>query len=60
MHNPKAVLENEIHKLFGEFEIQMDHLITYRQPDQVIENKNKQKKTDEPWTLAFQLITGEN
>ena len=32
-HNPESVLENEIHKLLWDFEIQTDHLISARQPD---------------------------
>ena len=36
MHNPESVLENETHKLPWDFEIQMDHLISVRQPDIVI------------------------
>ena len=35
MHNPKSVLENELHKLLMDFEIQMDHLISPRPPDLV-------------------------
>ena len=28
MHNPKSILENEMHKLLWDFEIQIDHLIS--------------------------------
>ena len=45
MHNPEPVLENETHKLLWDFEIQMDHLISARQPDHLIINNNKQKRT---------------
>ena len=40
MHNPKLILE--MHKLFWDFKIQMDHLILARQPDPVIIKKRKQ------------------
>ena len=41
MHNPPSVLENEMHKLLWDFEIQMDHQISIRQPDIIIINKKK-------------------
>ena len=40
MRNPESVLENERHKLNWEFEIQTDHLISPRRPDQMIVNNN--------------------
>ena len=33
MHNPTSVLENETHKLFWDFDIQTDHIISVRRPD---------------------------
>ena len=30
MYKPESVLENEMHKLLWDFEIQMDHLISAR------------------------------
>ena len=39
MHNPESVLENETHKLLGDFEIQMDHLISAGQPGIITVNK---------------------
>ena len=36
MYNPEYVLENETHKLLWDFEIQTDHQISARRPDQVI------------------------
>ena len=42
MHNPASVLENEIRKLFWDFEIQTDHLISARQPDLIIINKKEE------------------
>ena len=44
MHNPETVLENETYKLFWDFQIQTDHLITARRTDEVIVNKKKKKK----------------
>ena len=41
MHNPESVLENETHKLLGDFEIQTDHLISARRVDLIIINKKK-------------------
>ena len=46
MHNPASVLENETQKLFRDFEVQTDHLILARRPDQVIINKKKKKKKE--------------
>ena len=44
MHNPESVLENEVHKVLWDYEIQTDHLISARQPDQVIVNKKRKEK----------------
>ena len=41
MHNPESVLENEMHKILWEFEIQTDYLISARRPDLVIVNIKK-------------------
>ena len=41
MHNPESVLENEMHKLHWDFEIQTDHIISARRPDLIIINKKK-------------------
>ena len=43
MHNPKSVKENEMHKILWDLEIQTDHLISARRPDQIV-NKNKEKR----------------
>ena len=40
----ESVLENEIHKVLWDFEIQTDHLITVRQSDQVINKKKKKRE----------------
>ena len=40
-HNPESILENEMHKILWEFEIQMDHLILARRPDWGIVHKKK-------------------
>ena len=41
IHNPAAVLENDLHKLLWDFNIQTDHLIPARRPDLIIINKRK-------------------
>ena len=40
--NPATVLENDSHKLLWDFDIQTDHLIPTRRPD----NNNQQKKRE--------------
>ena len=42
MHNPASVLENDIHKLLWDFNIQIDHLISTRRPGLIIINKKKE------------------
>ena len=44
MHNPAPILENDIHKLLWDLDIQMDHLISARRPDLKIIKKKKKKK----------------
>ena len=44
MGNPEFLQENETHKHIWDFEIQTVLLITTRQPDQVIVNKNKRER----------------
>ena len=39
MHNPESVLENEVHKILGDFEIQTNYLISGRRSDLLIVNK---------------------
>ena len=43
MHNPAPVLENDMHKLLWDFDIQTDHLISARRPDLIIINNKKRK-----------------
>ena len=45
MHNPASVLENETHKLLGDFAIETDRLILARHPDLVIINKKKKENS---------------
>ena len=46
MHNPESVLENEMYKLFRDFVIQTDHLISARRQNLVIViKKNTEKLT---------------
>ena len=40
MHNPESLLENEVHKILWNSEIQTERLISARLQDQVIINKN--------------------
>ena len=47
MHNPESILENKMHKLLWDFEIQTDHLISARQLDQEIANKKKRRESVE-------------
>ena len=42
MQNPETVSENETHKVLCDFEIQTDHLISTRQPD---DSQQKEKRT---------------
>ena len=44
MQNTQAVIENDTHKLLWDFDIQTDHLISDRRPDQIIINKRKKKR----------------
>ena len=39
MHKPESILENEIHKILWDFEIQRDHQILTGKPDIVLINK---------------------
>ena len=41
MHNPAPVLENDLHKLLWDFNIQTDHLTPAGRPDLIIINKRK-------------------
>ena len=43
MHNPAPVLENDMHKLLWDFDIQTDPLVSARGPDLIIINNNKKK-----------------
>ena len=52
MHDLKSVQENETHKVFSDFEMQTDHLISARRPDLMIVNKKEKKRElAEYWTL---------
>ena len=48
MHYPEFFLENEMHKLLWDFEIQTDHLISARRPDLIRVKKNKKKQKKQP------------
>ena len=58
MHNLDSVPENETHKHFSDFDIQMDHLILARRPDlMIIKKKKKKREVTELWTLVSQRTT---
>ena len=42
MHNPAPALENDLHKLLWDFNIQTDQLIPARRLDFIIINKKKE------------------
>ena len=44
-HYPESVLENEMHKILWDFEIQTDYLTSAWRLDLVIVNKKKKKRT---------------
>ena len=41
MHNPESIRENGTHTILWDFKIQANHLISARQPNLVVVNKNK-------------------
>ena len=43
IHNLESVVETETDKIFWDFEIQTDHLISARRPDLVIVNNKKKE-----------------
>ena len=47
MHCPAPVLENDTHKLLGDFDIHSDHLISARRSDLIIINKKRACKIDD-------------
>ena len=57
MHKPKSVPENETHTILCDFEIQIDRLITARQPDIVIMNKKKKKRKEKKRKKKETLLT---
>ena len=44
MHSPVSVIENETYKLFWDFGIQTNHLISTRRPDLIKDTHTKKKK----------------
>ena len=51
MHNPASVLENDMHKLLWDFDIQTNHVISARRPDFIVIKKKKLQN----WGLAKEL-----
>ena len=56
MHNPAPVLENDTHKLLGDFDIQTDHYVSAKRQDLLIIN-NKKKKFAKLSSLLSWLTT---
>ena len=44
MHKPESVIENEMHNIFWDCEVQTDHLILARRPVLLFINNKKKKK----------------
>ena len=55
IHKSESILENELHKIPLDFEIQMDHLISARRSDQII---NKKQKTC--YIVDFAILVDQN
>ena len=47
MHNPPSVLENETHKLLWDFDMQVDHRISDRRTDLIINNNNNNNNSND-------------
>ena len=47
VHKPESVIENELHKILWDFEIQTHHLIPIRRPDQMQINKQESERKRE-------------
>ena len=45
MHNPASILENDMHELPWDLDVQTDHLISARRPDLIIIKGKKRKTT---------------
>ena len=56
MHNPAAVLENNMHKLLWDFDIHTEHLISVRRPD-LIKMNQKKNEFAKVSTLLSRLTT---
>ena len=57
MNNPVPVLENNLHKLLWDFNIQTDHLIPARRLDLIIINKKKKRESVKLSTLLSRQTT---
>ena len=53
MHEPESILENEMHKILSDFDIQTDHRIPVRSLNLELINKRKKELVIE-WILLFQ------
>ena len=57
IHNPAPILENYVHKLLWDFDIQTDHLISARRPDLIIINTKEKRKFAKLSSLLSWLTT---
>ena len=53
MHNLESVLENVSQKILWDFEIERDHLMSARQPDQWLVNKKEKRPC---WIVDFAVL----
>ena len=51
IHNPAPVLENNMHKLLWDFNIQTDHLLPARRPELLIKKRKKKRESTKLSTL---------
>ena len=58
MHNPAPVLENNTYKLLWDFDIHMDHLISFRRPG--LTTFNKKRELTKLSTFLSRLTTEKN
>ena len=52
MHKPESILENEMHEIPWDFEIQTDHPIQTRRPDLVLINKKEKKPSNSKFSCC--------
>ena len=55
MHKPESIVEKEMFKIGGEFEVQTDHWIQVRRRDLVLINKKEKNLSTEGFFLFQQI-----